>query len=109
MTSCLAAVLVDKGLLSWELTVAEGLASHGDGFLSSVAKAYHSVTLLQLLSCTGGVRGTNSSSIPSEAWNLAWQLEGNYGLSMVLKMEPREQRKRYLGAVLKLDPRFEAG
>ena len=93
ITATLAAVLVEKGHLSWELTVAEALKSDA---LLAMQSGYTDVTLEMLLTNRGGCWNVCDPA----AWAYAWTLdsEGRSGLSR------REQRRRYFAKVLALAP-----
>ena len=83
ITATLVAVLVQEGLLSWEMTLAKAFPDWAE----RMKPEYREVTLRDLLRMRGGVPGGG----PPEAWARAWSMDGT----------PTEQRRRYCEAVLR--------
>jgi D-alanyl-D-alanine carboxypeptidase len=94
MTAMLCAILVDKGMISWDFTVKDC----EDVLTNETDSKYFPVTLKQLLSHTGGFDGGGGS-----AWDLAWE-EHNANAH-----NPREQRHVCLSSLLKSPPVAEPG
>jgi CubicO group peptidase (beta-lactamase class C family) len=82
MTATLTAMLIEKGKLNWDTTIAEVFPE----LKGKMDKQYESVTVEQLLTHHGGVPGTP----PAAAWKRAWEQQGT----------PIEQRREFIRAVL---------
>jgi len=63
MTSALASILVDQGMLSWDLTVSEMFPDMAD----SIDPDFESVTLLQLLSHRAGLPHSLDDDLPNRS------------------------------------------
>lgn len=92
-TATLTAILVDRGVLTWETTVGEVLKRSVRG----MHEAYESVTVEQLLAHTGGF----ATQPPSEAWGQAWKDQG--------RLKPEEQRERFVSRLLREKPAYSPG
>lgn len=95
MTATLAAMFVEEGKIKWTSTIAEIFPELKDSFL----KDYHSVTLEQLLSHTGGI-----NSIPNSHRDIWMKIYNKKN-----ELSPVEQRKLLISEVLKLPPAYEPG
>ncbi|MCG8601031.1 MAG: beta-lactamase family protein [Verrucomicrobiales bacterium] len=89
MTATLAAVLIEEGKLSWDLTVKEALPRY------RMHEAYENVTLRQLLSNRGGF----PKDVPRDIWSDAWKASG----------KGQVQRAAFAKAMLQLDPVYPPG
>jgi CubicO group peptidase (beta-lactamase class C family) len=91
MTASLAAILVQEGKIRWTSTVGEIFPE----WRGRIHEKWEGVTLEQLLAHRGGL----AEEPPTVAWALAWLQRGT----------PREQRERFLTAILTEAPAAEAG
>lgn len=91
MTAMLAAILIEKGILGWDTTIAEVFPE----LKEKMNPQYERVTLEQLLQHRGGVPATP----PGAAWSRAWQQQGT----------PAEQRYEFIQAVLSQAPETTPG
>jgi len=90
MTATAAAMLVEKGKLSWTTTIGESLAE-----FANIHPDYRGVTLEQLLANRGGVPGKP----PAPLWARAWQATGT----------PQEQRLAFIKGILEREPEAKPG
>ena len=95
-TATLAAVCVESGQLGWNTTVAAALLPTVPDL--EIHKSYRDVTLLELLSNTGGAPGV----APADCWALAWDAASRGGA-------PSAQRREYVRALLALAPACPRG
>ena len=91
MTATVAAMLVERGKISWTTTIAESFPE----FVSEVHPDYRGATLEQLLANRGGVPGKP----PSVLWMKAWQAKGT----------PAEQRLAFIKGILEREPEAKPG
>jgi CubicO group peptidase (beta-lactamase class C family) len=91
MTATVAAMLVEKGKLSWTTTIGESFPE----FVSDIHSDYRGATLEQLLANRGGVPGKP----PSELWLRAWQATGT----------PAQQRLTFIKGILAREPEAKPG
>jgi CubicO group peptidase (beta-lactamase class C family) len=82
MTATVAAMLVEKGKISWTTTIADSFPE----FAKNIHSDYRAVTLEQLLANRGGVPGKP----PTLLWAKAWQATGT----------PAEQRLAFIKGIL---------
>jgi len=90
MTATVAAMLVEKGKISWTTTIGESFAEFAD-----IHSDYRGVTLEQLLANRGGVPGKP----PPTLWAKAWQATGT----------PAEQRSAFIKGILAREPEANPG
>jgi CubicO group peptidase (beta-lactamase class C family) len=91
MTATLTAMFIEEGKLRWNSTVAEALPD----LKGKMDKQYETVKVEQLLTHRGGVPGNP----PPAAWSEAWLKKGT----------PREQRSKFVAAVLGQPPEAKPG
>ncbi|MCA8976532.1 MAG: beta-lactamase family protein [Planctomycetes bacterium] len=92
MTATLAAVLVEDGKLSWDLTIAKALPELADAMHAD----YRDVTIESLLAMRGGVG--HAEDVPG-LWAELWQR----------KDAPVEERRKLATAILQRPPKMKAG
>lgn len=91
MTATVAAVMVERGKIGWDTTVAEIFADE----FPDLHEGYRGATLEQMLRHRGGC----ATEAPPAAWAEAWKQRGSV----------REQRDAFVRAVLALPPAYEPG
>ncbi len=91
MTATVAAMLVEKGKISWATTIAESFPE----FVNDIHADYRSATLEQLLANRGGVPGKP----PPALWMKAWQATGT----------PAAQRLAFIKGILEREPEAKPG
>ena len=91
MTATVAAMLVEKGTISWTTTIGKTFPE----FAKDIHPDYQAVTLEQLLANRGGVPGKP----PQALWLKAWQATG----------APAEQRLAFVKGVLAREPEATPG
>jgi len=91
MTATLAAILIEKGKLTWTTTIGEVFPD----LKGKMDVQYEAVTLEQLLTHRGGAPGKQ----PETAWEEAFKEKGT----------PVEQRRKFIEAVLKEPPEASPG
>lgn len=92
MTATMIARLVERGVLSWDATVAEMLPELGEG----IDEAFGGLTLVDLLSHRAGL---GSGAEPDGVWARAYEMEGS----------ETEQRAAFVKGVLAHGPVAEVG
>lgn len=91
MTATVAAMLIQKGKLRWDTTIAEIFPE----LKGKMDKQYQAVTVEQLLQHRGGL----PKEPPPEAWRRAWVEKGT----------PTQQRREFIKAVLAQPPAAAPG
>ncbi len=91
MTATLAALLVERGKIRWDTTIAEVFPE----LKGKVDRLYLAVNLEQLLSHRGGC----PNKPPNDAWARAWRKQGT----------PAEQRYEFIKSVLSKPPEAQPG
>jgi CubicO group peptidase (beta-lactamase class C family) len=91
MTATVAAMLVEKGKISWTTTIGESFPD----FAKNIHADYRGVTLEQLLANRGGVPGKP----PAALWAAAWRATGT----------PAEQRLAFIKGILEREPEAKPG
>ena len=91
MTATVAAMLVEKGEISWKTTIAESFPE----FVNDIHLDYRGATLEQLLANRGGVPGKP----PPELWVRAWQARGSAA----------QQRQGFIKGILEREPEAKPG
>ena len=91
MTATLAAMLVEKGKISWTTTIGESFPE----LAKEIHADYRGTTLEQLLANRGGAPGKP----PPTLWAKAWQATGT----------PAEQRSAFIKGILAREPEAKPG
>jgi CubicO group peptidase (beta-lactamase class C family) len=92
MTATLCAILVEKGTLRWEMTLAEAFPD----LTARMHEQYRAVTLSQLLTNRGGVPSDLSAG---GLWGKLWNAAGT----------PREARRMLLEGIVTREPAYPPG
>ena len=92
MTATMIAVLVERGVLSWDTTVAQALPD----LAGTMRAEYRDVTLEMLLAHRGGIGGEHD--VP-DLWSELWQRKGT----------PVEERRKMAKAMLAHPPKVPPG
>ena len=86
MTGTLLAVLVEEGVVSWDLTLGATVSAVFEGMELEIPNGNGDITVLQLLTQKSGVSG---NPCPENEWSLAWSLHNTSG------KPPQEQRREF--------------